>query len=226
MKSRIVSILIIAFLATTQLYAQESPRPTRDYKNDISLSFTNVLVNDVYNGIGPAVVYRKWVKPNVAIKAGVGSAFNNDFDNDIVYKLGSRTVSRNRHRDNEFYYLMLGFEAKKQVFQNFAIYYGANFQIGGTVLYSQEYTLEEDYINNKYTHERYNFSNRESSGFQTSFCPVVGVKYQLLKRMELGTEFRTFNLSTIINKGYSSLDVNAQFNANMYLTYRFGKRKN
>lgn len=196
-----------------------------DYKNDISIGATNVIGNDIFNGTGPALTYRKWIKPNIAIKVGAGVGFYNYFSSHITYKVNYHTISNIRNTDDEFYYIMLGFEAKKQVFKNFAIYYGANLQIGAMYSESQNYRREENYVNDQYSYKTYNHSSYSSTGFQTTFTPVVGVKYQFLKRMELGTELRTFNISTYMSSGSSTLDVNAQLNANVYLTYRFGKQK-
>lgn len=219
----IISCITMANMAS----AQESNMQTNvDYKNDISLSVSNVVGNDLYNGTGPAIVYRKWIKPNLAVKIGAGVDFYNYYNSHITYKVDNHTISNIRNTEDQFYYVMLGFEAKKQVFKNFAIYYGANIQIGAMYSESQNYRREENYENNKYTSHTYNHTSYSSSGFQTTFTPVVGVKYQFLKRMELGTELRTFNFSTYMSSGNSTLDVNAQFNANMYLSYRFGKRKN
>lgn len=241
---KIFAITVLMSSAISSIAQEDKKGKQTDFGNDISLSFTNFSGNNRYddlynnfnnNGQGPAIIYRRWNTKGFALKVGIGSQFLNNGRSEFIYVDRDKSYMNVQDKESKYYYFLLGFEYKKQVLRNLALYYGAHLQIGYQEV---DYLhINSEVSNNTYQSNTLLYDKSHQEGVLLKLTPVAGIKYQILKRFEIGGELRYLGLSALSStttyenpnitpygNDYPEFEFSKDINANLYLTYRFGKR--
>lgn len=232
-----LALIFLLGIGSQQLYAQSEPetepveqtKPVKERKNEIGLfgQTSNGFDNDLTMA---GVQYKKWVRPNMAIRALIAHGAHHSYDHSpgLINIIGDTVLTKNLNSRVNMVFIGGGVEAQRHFYKKIYLFAGLELRAGyGSgymdTLYSKQY---KEQGSSRYTTsvDGIRSSTPNINMTYVGFSPSIGAKFQW-SRITLGAEIfpgeMAFNSRNVSGTTTSLMDLNTDLRQRVFLHFRF-----